>query len=586
MSDEGFTDTDQTKLDNAGNQNPTVNIHRSVVWEVLDNLSLRSWNRPVEELRADYNWFDAVTNKNDIVGAPRNSIIIKLIGGGAGRTSKDLSVCYPFFSSHISLPLKVGEQVWIIYATTATGATPYWMSRVTGKLWSEDPNYTHGDRDKDNQAFLMNEIRLDGDYKPLTTLPTFHNGEPTAINVDRADELTLANPSSYDLIFTGSAEVNSFAIEPVPRFTKRPGDLVLQGSHNTTIVLGTDRGYTAKDTLKKPEERKKSNAGKESPLEVGSGTIDLVAGRGRIHVDAKNLNGTEKRTKNPVRCEPRVINNSHEPLALNTVKHGGTSEDPLTGNIDKKNLRPESYETDKNLNVVEGGKLDNNQTDGCEGDPDFVNDASRVYISMKTNPDDNFSLTYPQVPKPGDAENKPKNVGTPLNQAAIVAKSDHIRIIARQTGLSNQKDAEMSGDNADNITTQGSINIVKEGIPDDEEGKGRAVIMLNSDGVIMIDGPKIVLGSGIEKANGKGTQVCIGVGAKEPVVLGDILKTKLEAYMDAVSAAFQYASTHVHPTGTGPSGPPTGEQWSAKKSDIDTTKGELSEILSKLAKTL
>ena len=56
--------------------------------------------------------------------------------------------------------------------------------------------------------------------------------------------------------------------------------------------------------------------------------------------------------------------------------------------------------------------------------------------------------------------------------------------------------------------------------------------------------------------------------------------------MDAVTAAFMYASTHIHPTGVGPSGPPTGEQWSANKSKIDSTKGELQEILSKLAKTL
>ena len=56
--------------------------------------------------------------------------------------------------------------------------------------------------------------------------------------------------------------------------------------------------------------------------------------------------------------------------------------------------------------------------------------------------------------------------------------------------------------------------------------------------------------------------------------------------MVAVSAAFMYAATHVHPTGTGPSGPPTGEQWSAEQGNVDSTKGELTEILSKLAKTL
>jgi hypothetical protein len=129
----------------------------------------------------------------------------------------------------------------------------------------------------------------------------------------------------------------------------------------------------------------------------------------------------------------------------------------------------------------------------------------------------------------------------------------------------------MSGDNKDEIKTQGSINIIKEGIPDDEAGKGRAVIMLNSDGVIMIDGPKIVLGSGIEKANGAGTQVCIGVGAKEPIVLGDTLKKLLEELIDILVM-------HQH-SAAGPTGPPLTHE------DLTGVKGKLKTFLSKVGKT-
>ena len=53
--------------------------------------------------------------------------------------------------------------------------------------------------------------------------------------------------------------------ESVPRFRKRPGDIALEGSNNTLIVLGTDR----KDDLKKTD------------FKESAGTIDIVAGRGQ-----------------------------------------------------------------------------------------------------------------------------------------------------------------------------------------------------------------------------------------------------------------------------------------------------------------
>jgi hypothetical protein len=555
-------------VDSSRTQTSTAIIQRAVVFELLDNLSLMDYSggggsgSEVEEFPDPAPAsLQNVSNFEDLFIAPRNSIIVKFVSSGKGRSEETTMVCFPFFSSHFVLPVKVGEQVWIIMETPDNPSKRgYWLSRIHEPLYVEDPNYTHGDRRYDPTTSEGNKTAdKDGNEEELTTFPTFHNGMSKEMDDD--DEFTLSGKSTYEQVFKESAEVNDFIIEPVPRFTKRPGDMVLQGSHNASIVLGTDRGYKAGDAL----DREKSNANRADPLEPGRGTIDIVTGRGRIHVNIADLDGGEERDKDPVRCEPRVIKNTTEPLPA-------------------EESRGEFYETDKNLTVVRED-LTNNKTDGCEGDPDFVNDASRIYMSMKTNPDENFALEYPQCPPAGDA-NDGADVEPISDAASIILKTDEIRIIARQTGIEAQQDSEMSGDNVPDPPIAGSIKIIKEGIPDDEGGKGRAVIMLQPDGVIMIDGPKIVIGSGIAKGNGEGSQVALGLGATEPVVLGEVLKQKLEAYMDAVSAAFDYASKHVHPTGTGPSGPPTGEQWSAKKSDIDTTKGELSEILSVLAKTL
>jgi hypothetical protein len=96
-------------------------------------------------------------------------------------------------------------------------------------------------------------------------------------------------------------------------------------------------------------------------------------------------------------------------------------------------------------------------------------------------------------------------------------RSDEIRITSRQNG---------------------SIKIIKEGQPDNESGTGRAVITIQPNGTIMIDGPKIIIGSGIQKTNGNGTQIELGQGATEPIVLGNKLQEILDDLTSILSTAF------------------------------------------------
>lgn len=533
-------------------------MQRAVVYETLDNLYLRESTEPGSDLELWHSELKRnLLNKEDLDIAPRGSIIVKVISAGRGKNEKNLRVCFPMFSSHLSLPIKAGEQVWIMLEDP-TATRGYWVSRIHEPVFVEDANYTHGDRRYSHTSpstnFTISEE--DNSPKPLTSIPTFQNGRN--VELDNPDMLTIGDPTEYEVIYKSSIESKQFVIEPVPRFTKRPGDLVLQGSHNAAIVLGTNRGYTGSDDI----DRKKSNAELKDKIGQGKGSIDLVVGRGRIHVPLDKLDGKDKRDKEPARTEPRVIKTSTEYI---------------------KGAR-EVFETDKNISLVDDKKFSNTATDACEGDPDFVNDATRIYATMKSSPDKEFSLRYPKCPAVGET-NEGVDIAPVEDSAALVFKSDEVRIVARQVGLENQAKAEPTGDNKP-APIAGSIKIIKEGILDDEGGKGQASIIMQKDGSIMIDGPKIVLGSGLVKDNGEGTQVSLGVGATEPVVLGNMLVAKLEAFMDSVTAALQFSATHIHPTGTGPSGPPTAELYSAKKSEIETTKGELKEVLSKLAKTL
>lgn len=542
-------------------------LTRAVVVEVINDLSV--YNNIQR-----YHFSSTLRNDQYFDACPRNSIIATIISDGEQRSGNDREpniLCYPLFPPHMCLPLKPGEQVWLIHergryvgkdkSNDHRTEIYYWMCRVTGPNHVDDLNFTHIDRELYQDGTTQEEGILDneGNGPPLNigdTAPTFENGIDTP-NRDMQTLSTDTFPDGYYDIFRHSVALQSFTHEAVPRFTKRPGDMVIQGSNNTLICLGEERGWNATNNEKIDEWVHSDSStlnpdslwldGIEPNLDPNdrsySGAIDIVAGRGRYQ--QKN----EEDDPSLSACRKIVNELEVEEVNKNPVQSKGL-EDSLYGNI-----------------------YDN----PTEGDPDLLHDASRVYVSMRTSPDLLLGLSYPDVPVVGE-DNSGVEVEGASGAAAVIVRSDEIRIVARQTeeGVPTDSTPEIKG----------SIKIIKEGVLDSEEGDGQASIILQPDGVIMIDGPKVVIGSGIQKDNGEGAQISLGLAAEEPIVLGNKLTEKLEAFMDAVMDAFQYAATHVHPTGVGPSGPPTGEQWSAKKSAISTTKGELSEFLSTIGKTL
>ena len=100
----------------------------------------------------------------------------------------------------------------------------------------------------------------------------------------------------------------------------------------------------------------------------------------------------------------------------------------------------------------------------------------------------------------------------------------------------------------------------------------------------MIDGATIVIGTGRENSNGSGDQVYIGAGATEPIVLGNALKSILDGFFtDLTTFLSAKYDTHFHPTGVGPSGPPT---VVGDDAGSGTAQSKLDEFLSKVGKTL
>lgn len=335
---------------------------------------------------------DDPTEQNLIRFFPRNTIIAQKRLTGGSRFTPPM-ILYPFFPSHLSLPCKPGELVWALFEDANVGGEKlaYWMCSVVQPYFVEDVNHTHmpfifrpHQTKKSVDAKIPYELR-NGVVKLLKNEEGKLVDEKGNVAFKTDVKSQVLNSDQEDifekLIDTTDAGILT-TFEAIPRFHKRPGDIVFEGSNNSLIVLGTQRnGPIAQFTQGKASS---TTAGATKPVLPGlvpvkqlnmqnSGMIDMVVGRGY----------TQKTGGKPV----------------DVTYLGGFGV--IKQEIDKLNLSPN------------------------EGDPDFANDRSRIQISQRSTPDLDFNLnTYFS-----DKMNIYDNIGD--GDAAVVIKSDKIRLIAR-----------------------------------------------------------------------------------------------------------------------------------------------------------
>tara|TARA_R110001583_G_scaffold16272_12_gene66702 strand:- start:10234 stop:11811 length:1578 start_codon:yes stop_codon:yes gene_type:complete len=410
-----------------------------------------------------------VKNTDLIPKMPRNSVVAWIASDRAAHGEKP-EIFYPFFPPHLSFPVKPGEQVWVIYESAGSRDTVgYWIARRSYSIDVDDINYTHGDRDTLNlsatQSTESDPVQaVDGtapeEYDPLE----FPSGGGR-----QASGNTLPGEEAYEKIVEGSPSyTKQFTPEPVPRFSKRSPDFVIQGSNNTLICLGENRiTPAAADVGTSPTD----------PAINGKGTIDIVAGRSMM-IDSEST---------PPKTLFTLTGEIGDPSTAKEVT--GATGLTLPSAIGK-NTR-EFGEIDKTPTVTKSTTKANVN----EGDPDFMNDLSRMYVSMKTNPDEAFTLEYSFATTTA-GDKSPAMVDIP----AIITKSDEIRIVARK---------------------KGSIRLVKE------KEAALCEISLLPDDSVAIDGAKIFIGN-----NG----MVDGGLEGQPIVRGEKLATAFATWAVAFGA--------------------------------------------------
>ncbi len=290
----------------------------------------------------------------------RNSIIGRKVRK-SNEVISSVKIFPPLFPPHLCMPVKTGEHVFVIYENnTDLDDEGFWISRVPEKRTVDDVNYTHPDRKfffPDGQS--LKDQEFGSDFDPTPGFPN-GNGTPETFSLVHDFDNPKDIGKEYDLIVKNSQSRKVEQPEPVPRLTKRPQDLVFQGSNNTAIILGEDRTGPVGDELGKLEKDSTKNAG----------TIDMVVGRGQVEP-----------------TKPKIIKNTRE-----------------------------EEETDKNPKLTS-----NTEENKREGDPDFITDKSRIYLSMKTHADKNFKIDISGL----------NNISKDESGACVI-KTDQIRMIARE----------------------------------------------------------------------------------------------------------------------------------------------------------
>ena len=291
----------------------------------------------------------------------------------------------------------------------------YWMSRVCGPNHVEDSNY----------SFFKRDFSQEAERQPKSASQKYFNDEVESPDSTLV-EATTTDANEMIKILDHAQVVHRF--EAVPRYEKRPGDLILQGSNNTLIMLGEARGqYSRQSSFLKLH----SN---EDQVIPNMGAIDIVVGRG-----------------------------ARPATAATELKNGNALGLP---------------ENDKRTNRA------------VEGDADFVEDAARVYLVAgtdqfkKNHPDNLLDLS---LPTDTGFLGFPPSKKSPGSFAVV--KADNLRLIARGSrkipeakgfsGLFNKEDRP-----------SGSIIIMKEQSTDAAKNDGAAVI-LHDSGVLHLAAKEI-----------------------------------------------------------------------------------------------
>ncbi len=465
---------------------------------------------------------------------PETAFAVKLVSRNNNNNSHSFLISIPFVSSHLGLPIKVGETIWLQEINEISDVekfyeiNAYYLGRAHSYFTTEDTGYCYSDREEDifnvsKKSF--NTSRIEKSKNVRQKLNTLKEATIRANSVFTHNTVSdnkafnyLNNKSSYI-----SKSIDKYDIRPITKFIKKSEDSVFQGTYNNMISLSSEN------------DKFESNS--------RYGNIELIVGHGEYtkneppeefefdQVTPNNNKLTEKvkiRKFNTDIAGFQIWNGIHYETVksnMSFVNEGVVNKLGLNNYalnfLNDKNARSQSYSSNAaSFNISE---YNTKSIEIQKNNLPFLSDITNIELEMFLNSNVKDKNTFVvQVPA----------IYPDLNNNIL----DSFHGGSSITGVS---DSIVFCTHKDLYSVNNNIKLIQTNSDDGHSTQ----IALNSSGNILLDGHKILIGSYDRlnsKKNGKSAMVYLGhSNENQSLVLGERLNDFLEEVLKVQIEVFR-----------------------------------------------
>ena len=433
-------------------------------------------------------------------------------------------ISIPFISSHLGLPVKVNEIIWLQEIDSVSNTERFYdinscyLGRAHSFLTTEDAGYCYHDREDkifkvDRKNF--NHSRTEKSKDAKQRLESMKNASINTSSI--FEHLTVNDSSELNFIKNKNIylkdKIKNYAINPSAKFNKNPEDLVVKGTYNNLICLNNEIDSITKSNR--------------------YGSIDLIAG----HSQYASVSPPEEFSfdsidfKNNRRAE-KIRVNKHNVDLLGVQLWNGTHYETVKSSL--------SFANEGFFKELKFDEFDQNVLkDKSERNKNYTFDAACLTISEYN--EKSIEIQKNNLLTMNDINERYLEFGLPSN-LKDQGKFFNITTSSINPDISkNLLDAFLGGSNitgiADSIVLSTHLGTYSENnniklIQVNSNDRYSSQISLNNSGNILLDGHKILIGSYErleKKENGRSALVYLGHSNEaQSLVLGEQLKAYLE----------------------------------------------------------
>ena len=460
---------------------------------------------------------------------PETVFSVSLKAENNNNNEHEFYISIPFISSHLGLPVKVNEIIWLQEINSVSNTERFYdinscyLGRAHSFLTTEDAGYCYHDREDkifkvDRKNF--NHSRTEKNKNAKNRLENMKNASIRSSSI--FEHLTV-NDDSSELNFIKNKniylknKIKKYALNPSAKFNKNPEDLVVKGTYNNLICLNNEIDSITKSNR--------------------YGNIDLIAGHSQYAsvLPPEEFSFDSIDFKNKKRAE-KIRVNKHNVDLLGVQLWNGTHYETIKSSL--------SFANEGFFKELKFDKFNQNVLkDKSERNKNYTFDAACLSISEYN--EKSIEIQKNNLLTMNDINERYLEFGLSSN-LKDQGKFFNITTSAINPDINrNLLDSFLGGSNitgiADSIVfsthngTYSENNNIKL-IQVNSNDRYSSQISLNNSGNILLDGHKILIGSYErleKKENGRTALVYLGHSNEaQSLVLGEQLKVYLEEMLD------------------------------------------------------